>query len=264
MPTTQQIITEKFTAALAAGDIPWRKPWVSRAPKNLITRKPYRGINSLILGLFGSGEYYLTFHQAHQLGGHIKKGSKSLQICYYKNIKDEDNDRNYRLLRYYNVFPALCAEGIGELPAAPQELQFVPQERAESLLVYGESLLASPVVYGSHRAAYSPSTHTIEMPERSAFVSISEFYGTAFHELGHSLCEPDQRAEVEPYSFEELCAEIFSCFVLSDCTLLSEDTFTNSQAYVQGWAKKLQSNPELLLKAAFHASKRYDKLPLGA
>jgi antirestriction protein ArdC len=256
--TPKEILTQGFIEALASGEIPWRKPWHSRSFKNLISKKSYRGFNVLVLGLFGQGEYYLTFNQIQQLSGKLTKGTRAIRIAFYKTLRDEDNDKNFAMLRYYNVFPAVRVEGIEIPPSA--ELDFVPHDRAEQLVLDGESLLSAPITYGSHRAAYTPALHTIELPHKENFRSIEEYYATAFHEIGHSLCEADQRHPVEPYSFEELCAEIFSCFALNECGLLSTSCFTNSKAYVQGWAKKLQSEPGLILKAASHAARRFDKL----
>ncbi len=41
-----QIVTDKIVAMLEAGVVPWRRPWTSGGlPRNLVTKKPYRGIN---------------------------------------------------------------------------------------------------------------------------------------------------------------------------------------------------------------------------
>ena len=47
-----QEVTDKLIAQLEAGTVPWRKPWATGgfAPMNLVSRKAYRGINSVILG----------------------------------------------------------------------------------------------------------------------------------------------------------------------------------------------------------------------
>jgi antirestriction protein ArdC len=44
------IVTEKIINLLESGVVPWRKPWTSTGlPCNLITKKPYRGINYFLL-----------------------------------------------------------------------------------------------------------------------------------------------------------------------------------------------------------------------
>ena len=45
-----QIVTDKIVGMLETGVVPWRKPWSSAGlPRNLVTKKPYRGINHFLL-----------------------------------------------------------------------------------------------------------------------------------------------------------------------------------------------------------------------
>ena len=39
------IVTERILAELEKGEVPWRKPWRTFPPANLVSKKPYRGIN---------------------------------------------------------------------------------------------------------------------------------------------------------------------------------------------------------------------------
>ncbi len=44
------IVTEKIINLLESGVVPWRRPWTSMGlPRNLVTGKPYRGINHFLL-----------------------------------------------------------------------------------------------------------------------------------------------------------------------------------------------------------------------
>jgi antirestriction protein ArdC len=68
--TTYDIVTEKITNRLEQGDIPWKKPWKAQLPRNLITNKPYQGMNLLLLADQDySSPYWLTFKQAREKGG---------------------------------------------------------------------------------------------------------------------------------------------------------------------------------------------------
>ncbi len=70
-----QIITDLIIEKLEQGTIPWKQPWNDYGPAmNYISRKPYRGINQLILNGLHTKPYYLTFKQTVSLGGRIKKG----------------------------------------------------------------------------------------------------------------------------------------------------------------------------------------------
>ena len=48
MNQVYEIVTNKIIEKLEAGVVPWRKTWSSDAPKNLVSGKDYRGINSFL------------------------------------------------------------------------------------------------------------------------------------------------------------------------------------------------------------------------
>ncbi len=44
------IVTEKVINLLESGVVPWRRPWTPAGlPRNLVSKKPYRGINHFLL-----------------------------------------------------------------------------------------------------------------------------------------------------------------------------------------------------------------------
>ena len=112
------IVTEKIINLLESGVVPWRRPWTSTGlPRNLVSRKPYRGINHFLLSAskFVS-PYWLTMRQANQLGGCVRKGEENTIVVFWK-VEDleqcgedldseEHDDKNHRrfLLRYYRAF----------------------------------------------------------------------------------------------------------------------------------------------------------------
>ena len=72
-----QIVTEKIVTLLEQGTIPWLKPWATSLgmPKNLISKKEYRGINVFLLACQQySSPYWLTYKQATEKGGTSAKG----------------------------------------------------------------------------------------------------------------------------------------------------------------------------------------------
>lgn len=104
-----EYVTQKIISQLERGVIPWRKPWVGTPAINYVTRKPYRGINSIMLE---PGEY-LTFKQIKEHGGFIKKGAKAQMVVFYKiyekyvegaESEGEGELKRFFLLRYYNVY----------------------------------------------------------------------------------------------------------------------------------------------------------------
>src|SRR5438045_1832232 len=88
-------ITERITALLEAGTIPWHKPWKARTgmPRNFTTHKPYRGINVfLLLAMSYESPFWLTFRQATQLGGSVHKAEKACPVVFWKQLKIEDKE----------------------------------------------------------------------------------------------------------------------------------------------------------------------------
>src|SRR2546426_126240 len=73
-----EIVTEQVIKQLETGVAPWRKPWRTEMPCNLVSGKAYRGMNVFLLGSQGyASRYWLTFNQANKLGGHVKRGGRS-------------------------------------------------------------------------------------------------------------------------------------------------------------------------------------------
>jgi antirestriction protein ArdC len=76
-------ITAQILAQLELGTVPWRKPWRTSLPKNLVSGKPYRGINVLMLGVQGyESAYWTTFRQVEKLGGAVKKGEHGTLVVF--------------------------------------------------------------------------------------------------------------------------------------------------------------------------------------
>src|SRR3979411_2447097 len=92
---TYTLVTEKIIAKLRAGTIPWRHFASSplAEPKNLVSKKAYRGINHFLLSgsKYGS-EYWLTSNQAASLGASVKNGEHGEPIVFWKFLDVEDKD----------------------------------------------------------------------------------------------------------------------------------------------------------------------------
>ena len=88
-----QIVTDKILASLKSGVIPWEKPWTTPTytggsfPRNFRTAREYRGINVFLLWSSPySSPFWLTFKQALDLKGNVRKGEKGTQIAFYKQL----------------------------------------------------------------------------------------------------------------------------------------------------------------------------------
>ena len=67
------IVTNRIIELLEKGVVPWRQTWTDAGlPQNLISGKPYRGINVwLLASLHYSQNRFLTFKQVKEMGGSV-------------------------------------------------------------------------------------------------------------------------------------------------------------------------------------------------
>jgi len=273
MPNVYEIVTEQVIKSLESGVAPWRKPWSSEMPENLLSQKRYRGLNVFMLATQGfESKYWLTLNQANSIGGKIKAGSKSSLVTFWNVGEEKINAKTGKLqkpflLRYYRVFNLCQTEGI-DLPRAVFERNkrnaFEAIETAESL---AESMPNPPAFEQADAAWYRPSSDTVGMPARSLFHSPAEYYSTLFHELTHSTghasrlhredFDKPSHFGSESYSKEELIAEMGAAF-LCGISGIERETLSNSASYLQNWISRLKADSKLILSAASAAQKAAD------
>jgi antirestriction protein ArdC len=264
-----EIITSRIVEELQKGQIPWRKPWKTLPPANLISKKPYRGINVFLLALQGYGsQYWLTFNQAKQLGGNVRKGEHGSKIVFWKfdsyeseTADGETEQRKSAILRYYTVFNLEQTEGLKALLTLPPAF---PIQSAEEIV---KGMPNPPAFEQDARAAYVPSRDVVTMPSRTAFDSQAEYYSTLFHELTHSTghakrlaregFDTPQKFGSESYSREELIAEMGSA-MLCGVAGIEQSTPANSAAYLKAWVARLKADSKLVISAASAAQKAAD------
>lgn len=276
MSTVYDIINQRIIELLEKGTVPWRKPWNAEInmPKNLVSKREYQGVNVFLLSSMPYGSpYWLTFNQAKEKGGHIRKGEKSTPVIFWKMLdkvttdasEEESKNGKMPLLRYYSVFNVEQCEGIN-IPVSEEVVnQFSPIERAEEII--SKMPLRPDIQYGGNKAYYRPSSDTITLPPKHTFESPEEFYNTYFHELSHATGHETRLARksvMETIVFgsnedskEELVAEMGAAFLCGHCGI-EQQTLENSAAYIQGWLKALKDDRKLLVHAASQAQKSAD------
>ena len=283
-PSIYETVTERIIASLRAGVIPWEKPWQTPHfsggpfPRNFRTGKPYRGINVFLLWASPySSPFWLTFKQAQELKGSVRKGEKGTQIVFYKqlrdrrkneNAEDEEKERAPFVLCYYTVFNVEQCDGL-TLPQIEQptaKTEFETDENCEAIVTGWANRPALHLTSETeHRACYRPGTDSVHMPVRSRFVDAAHYFSTLFHELVHSTGHESRlnrtfgaRFGDELYSKEELVAEMGAAYLCAIAGIANEHTDRNTTAYIQSWIAALEEDNRLIVHAAANAQKAVD------
>lgn len=258
------------------GIIPWKKPWSEGgAPQNLFTRRPYRGINIMLLASSGYTEnFFVTPKQLKEVGASAKPDEKPHIVVYWNwnNEKESGEEKaeaeakkKTPILRYYRVFNIAQCNDIPEsqIPSVTREAYPIPACEK----VVNEMQNKPKILHKENRAFYNPLLDFVNMPTKKNFDSDESYYATLFHELIHStghLSRLNRRGLIEMeefghdrYSFEELVAEIGACYMES-LTGIAPKQFEQNVAYINGWLQRLKNDKKFIIQASAFAQKATD------
>ena len=268
-----QTITNQIIEAMESARTTGRRLWDSQPslPMNLTTGKPYSGINIIILwgaalSCGFTSPYWLTYKQAAERGGQVRKGEHGTHCVFYKPWETESTNHETgetetvkgAVLKGFTVFNLDQIDGI-EAPAREPRAPFQAIEDAERILQ------ASParIIEGGPSAFYQPDADTIHLPAREAFINPEAFYSVALHEMTHSTGHKSRMARdfsgrfgTEAYAFEELIAEMGSAFLNADLGIIGS-TLQDHADYLAHWVAILKSDKKAILTAAAAASKAH-------
>ena len=275
-------VTNRIIAELEKGAAPWVKPWKSGQavsgmgclPYNAVTQRHYSGINILTLwdAAVRKGSAvpaWLTFNQAKERGGYIRKGEKGTHVVFTKRIEvDEKADdgstkkKQISMMRSYVVFNVEQVEGLPvQFYSAPPVL---PEEES---IGYVEQFIAktdADIRHGEKGACYVPSHDFIRMPSYALFKTAAHYYATIFHELGHwsgheSRLNRDLtgRFGTRAYAAEELIAELSAAFL---CASFGIEGHLRHAGYIESWLELLKSDKRAIFTAGSKASQAAEYL----
>jgi antirestriction protein ArdC len=275
-------VTLRILSELKAGVVPWRKPWSAtpglNVPCNAVTNREYHGVNKVLLWLTRSKGWatprFVTFRQASEFGGHVRKGEHGTKIYFVKDLKftegsdaeggDEPNVRSVRMLREYTVFNVAQCE---ELPARVTDPPIAPPRHRDAHDPLIEEFLATTkatIREDDTEAKFIPSLDIIAMPPFTSFDSASAFYGTLFHELAHWTGhksrldrELSTRFGKVAYVGEELIAELAAAFL---CAEFSIDGDPRLSGYIEHYIKLFESDAKAFFTCASKAQAAVDYL----
>lgn len=271
-------VSARILSELEAGTLPWVKPWAATAgqnmPQNAVTNRPYSGCNVILLWLARDRGWttprFLTYQQATQAGGYIRKGEHGTRVYFVKQlqIKDgEGEDADTRLvpmLREYTVFNAAQCENLPDSIKAGKPMRVRNPDTRHTL---ADDFLRSTGVEirnGNGEAYYVPSQDFISMPSFEAFKGADHFYNVAFHELTHwtghkSRLDRDLRHRFgeRAYAAEELVAELGAAFL---CAEFGIDGDVRNAGYIQTWIGLLKADKRAFFTACSKAQAATDYL----
>jgi antirestriction protein ArdC len=240
-------ITTHIIAELEKGVRPWFKPWNAEHAAGRITRPlrgngvPYRGVNVLMLWGAAMDRGYaapiwLTFKQALDLGGHVRKGETGSLVVYANTFNRTDTDpdtgevseRAMPFLKGYTVFNVEQVESLPDYHAvaAPILDPVTRNARAEAFF----TATGATIRHGGDQTFYMPSADLVQMPPFPAFRDPVAYYATLAHEMTHWTKSPHRlyrgfgrkRFGDSGYAMEELVAELGAAFLCADLTLMPE------------------------------------------
>ena len=276
-------VTRRIVAELEAGRIPWVQPWGRSGdtgpalPRNALTARNYSGVNVLILwgAVIGQGwpsQSWLTFKQAIEAGGAVRKGEHGTTVVYADRfipegekarVEREGGDaKAIPFLKRFTVFNVAQCEGLrpglATDPAPLPEREIVPV--AEAVIA------ASGVDFriGGDKAFYVPAHDFVQVPPQPAFFEQINYYRTCLHELTHATGHAARLGRnlttsfgSKDYAREELVAEMGSAFL---CAALGIVPTVRHADYLASWLAVLREDNRAIFRAASAASKAADWL----
>lgn len=265
-----ETITGRIVAILeagkATGSVTWRgQGETGRMPYNLKTGQPYGGANVLSLWITAEERSYaspawLTFKQARDLGGCVRKGEKSTLGIYYdsyeKAERGEAGEEEVRRVKFAKAFHLFNVEQVDGVERPDPSGSWNPLEKAEGVVAN----CGASVVEGGTRAFYNPVKDEIRLPDRGRFRSPENFYVVGFHELGHwtgnrkrLARDLSHRFGSEAYAMEELVAELASAFLCAETGV--DGKLEHHANYVESWLRVLKKDKRAIVTAAAAAGK---------
>ena len=276
-------VTARIITELEAGRFPWVQPWGASAgagpglPRNALTARTYSGVNILILwgAVIAHGwpsQSWLTFRQAQEAGGCVRKGERGTTVVYADRFtpeaekeraaRDGDEARAIPFLKRFTVFNVAQCEGLraglASDPAPLPEREIVP--------VAEEVIAASGVDFrsGGLQAFYVPSLDLVQVPPQPVFFDQVNYYRTCLHELTHATGHASRLARdltnargSKDYAREELIAELGSAFL---CAALGIVPTVRHADYIGSWLEVLREDNRAIFRAASAATKAADWL----
>ena len=156
-PDIYEMVTTRILEKLEQGHIPWQKPWDIKtgSPCNIVTGKPYNGINVMLLGCQSyDSKYWLTFKQCLDKGGNVRKAEKGSIVVFWNFIdkntgKSAESDSEKTsgkpgdaipMLKYYTVFNVNQCDGL-DLKRLHEEVEAQSQGQTHDDILSAQAII---------------------------------------------------------------------------------------------------------------------------
>lgn len=174
-------------------------------------------------------------------------------------------DNNYSRIQIAKIIHDAIQKKLDSYLVLPNERSEISFEPADNLL----KASGAKIKFGGTKASYTHKPiDLINLPNKTLFASMADFYQTAFHELSH-WTQPNDRVgrtvkfedKQEAYAFEELVAEMSACFLTAEIGVpMANEMLPNSKSYISVWIAKMKNDPKYIFAAASQATKIVDYL----
>jgi antirestriction protein ArdC len=241
-------------------------------PVNVASKKAYRGVNILTLWATADEHAYSsglwgTYRQWGEAGAQVRKGEKAAYLVFYKEftVEADDNSDEDATRLFARATPVFAAEQVDGFTAPAIEAPtttLTPIDQAEVFV----AATGASIQHGGGRAFYRPSTDSIQLPPREAFIGTATsspaeaYYSMLLHELTHWTSAParcnrelGKRFGDEAYAMEELVAELGAAFLCAELGITDEPRADHAQ-YLDHWLTVMKADKKAIFTAASKAS----------
>jgi antirestriction protein ArdC len=155
-----------------------------------VTNRPYSGCNVVLLWMAQAAGHrtprYLTFKQALDLGGNVRKGERGTRVYFVKQLqlRDEadetDTARLVPMMREYTVFNIDQCDGLPVRALTPGEFKPRHRDQRDPTVDAFLSCSGATIRQGAGEAYYRPGDDFINMPRFEAFKPAAPFLRSDF------------------------------------------------------------------------------------
>ncbi len=191
-------VSARIIAELEAGAAPWVKPWSAtpgaNTPCNAVSNRSYSGCNVVLLWMAQAAGFrtprFLTFKQALELGGNVRKGEHGTKVYFVKQLQVRDHGaddgvttRLIPMMREYTVFNVDQCDHLPDSIVTGKPIRVRNPDTRDALADAFLHSTGADIREGHGEACYIPSQDFISMPAFAGFKGADHFYNVAFHEL---------------------------------------------------------------------------------